>query len=153
MSDKLDIKTMYETFRALETYSDQSRWNRFNICLIVNSILLLSWARLFSIQPDRPNLILIAICLIGIVMGPIWSSIGTRSSQYQDSMHKGALAIEKTEEDFANNNIPKPYSRIEDTREKVEKGEFTFSSSKNMLNYIPKAFSVLFFILLLYSFS
>ena len=122
MSHKIEVGTLYSVINNLETYSEQSRWNRFNALLLVDSVIIVAWTTLFSIKDNRPMVLLVALSLVGILLGPIWGLLGRRSSKYQNAMHNAGKDLEKEHIEFS---LPKPYTLIHDIEEKMKNKWYT----------------------------
>lgn len=85
---KISIKEVFQTITILVDNAENTRWNRFYNYLMANSILILSWATIFTsqakskIQPDTSNLVMVLICILGAFSGVAWSVLGYRGSNF-----------------------------------------------------------------------
>jgi hypothetical protein len=150
MADKIDIGSLYSVISNLETYSEQSRWNRLNTFLLFESIIILSWATLFSQDGCKPTFLLVMLSLLGTMLGPFWAVLGNRSSKYQTAMHKVAYELE--DNPAIDGFVSKPYHVINSIRETGCKTWIhKLTTSAMIMIWVPLLFSVVFAILLVFS--
>ena len=73
---------VYKSLVNLGMHSENVRWNRFNNFLVFNSILILSWATVWSKDLSGSLIVfLVFICVLGGVSGILWSILGCRGSK------------------------------------------------------------------------
>lgn len=140
---------IYNLLTSHVNNSEQIRWMRFNTLLVVNSILILAWAAVFSIKPDfayKP-ILLTVLCIPGFISGILWSFLGKRSSNYLDTFYKSAKGME---EEFPN-EVCQPFHLIDDKREQSKKGLRVLTTSEWIVTWIPIIFSTLFLYLIFIS--
>ncbi len=140
---------VYDVLTSLVVHSEQIRWTRLNIFLVVTSIFLATWAGIFAgTEPFLYKKIILSIlCVPGIVLGILWARLGWRSSMYMDDFHDRAYNMEKS---FAEGR-PKPFHTSQKNREQLPSSLERFTSSKWIVTYIPVMFAFLFFALLVLS--
>lgn len=150
MADKIDIGSLYSVINKLETYSEQSRWNRLNTFLLFESIIILSWAALFSQDGCKPTFLLVMLSLLGTVLGPFWAVLGYRSSKYQTAMHKAAYELEENTANYG--FVSQPYHVIDSIRRSGRKTWIhKLTTSTMIMIWVPLLFSVVFAVLLVFS--
>lgn len=136
---------VYHVITSLHIYSEQVRWNRLNIFLVISSVFIAAWVGVLAgTKPfSDKTLLLIVLCLPGIVLGALWYRLGSRGSKYLDDLQMNALAIET----HFPNGIPRPFHDNEKRRGTVRKGSEKFTGSAIIVSAIPAAFAVLFMVL------
>lgn len=142
--DRIDAATVYSVTSEMERYAEQSRWSRFNAFLVAESIVLLSCASLVSTGGRGIFALVIALALIGALLGPIWCVLGARSNVYHSAMHETALALEKRHIRGPDDN--KPHHRIDKIQDLVRAGRWwnKLSSSTRIVICVPLLFSAVF---------
>ncbi len=82
--DKISPKVIYSGLLSLVIHAEAVRWNRFNNFLMVNSILLLAWATIYTYKDISlmRSIVLMLISFIGLFSGLIWSGLGIRGSTF-----------------------------------------------------------------------
>jgi hypothetical protein len=176
----LSTADLYTAAVTMLLHAEDLRWARLNTILVVDSILLAAWAAIIAAAPEFNNrdIVLIALCLPGAVLGVPFSILGYRTSKYVDAYFAAAETIEKDELEPTSSKVAatrddrKPQSAIEPpaTHKEEERikgpmlkakrirgqmghGERMLTSSKSLVISIPLLFSLLFAVLIIWSFS
>ena len=145
MSDSVTQSEVYQVLTSLVMHSEEVRWSRLNIFLVISSLFVAAWVGVLAGTDPFPDkkLLLFVLCLPGAVLGALWVRLGWRSSEYMDDFHQKAFEMESQ---FPN-KMPRPFhvseKRRKNTRERTEK----FTSSKWLVAAIPVIFSALFVVL------
>ena len=139
------VADVYQILTSLVMHSEQVRWNRLNTFLVISSLSVAAWAGVLAATYPFPynKLLLVALCILGVVLGALWTRLGWRSSEYLDDFHQKAFEIESQFPD----GIPRPFHLSENRRGTVRKGTEKFTSSKWLVAAIPFSFSVFFLVL------
>ena len=94
-------RLLYGALRNLVMHAEDVRWVRLNALLVVNTLLILTWAAVFTMrrgedaQPIRGYLfVLISLCVLGILFSSIWGWLGKRTSEYLNGYHDAAMIME-----------------------------------------------------------
>ena len=146
---------VYQVLTSLVIHSEQIRWNRLNIFLIICSIFVAAWVVVLAEVHGFPckQQLLIVLCAPGILLGLLMTRLGWRSSEYLDDFHNKALEMEVHFED----QMPKPFHLSQNRRESMQKDSEKYSSSESytsskwIVTAIPFTFAVLFLFLALIS--
>lgn len=82
--DKISIKELYPSIVHLITHTDTLTWNRFNIFLVYNSVLILVWYSIFKSVIKTPYNItfLCVIEVFGIISGIVWAILARRGREF-----------------------------------------------------------------------
>ena len=134
----------YDSIVNFAIAAEQSRWERLGIYLLVNSILLLAWARIYVTSNSTLTVVvLLAMCIPGAILGIAWAILGNRTSEYVDRMHTEGTKLETL---IPNLHI-KPFMAIEEIREgvrnNIKKHKFAFTSARTIVSWIG---NVLYFL-------
>lgn len=145
-------REVYSAFVQLVMHAESTSWNRFYNYLMATTILILSWATLFTNDPDKtsPKIILISICLIGIISGVLWAALGYRGRRFLNEYSNAGANIERNSELWQGelqNLAPLTLSR--ELRDRLP---FRYAGSLYLLTGVPMVFSLLFVIMLIISF-
>jgi len=100
---KINRRDVYDTYVRLIIQAESISWNRFNSFLILNSILILAWAGIFT--SDSPSstsakFVMALICLLGGLSGIAWAILGRRGRKYLDKYKEQAKTIEEKRPDW-----------------------------------------------------
>ena len=136
---------VYQVLTSLVMHSEQVRWSRLNTFLVSSSLFVAAWAGVLASTNPFPDkkLLLVALCILGVVFGALWTRLGWRSSEYLDDFHQKAFKMESQFPD----GIPRPFHLSENRRGTVRKGTEKFTSSKWLVAAIPFSFSIFFLVL------
>jgi len=92
-------ETIYDSYRELVIHSENVSWNRFQNLLIINSVLVVAWATLFS-SSSAPlfsaKIAMSAISFFGMFIGVAWTFLDKRSRQYLDHYKEKLSALKST---------------------------------------------------------
>ena len=146
----INAADVYKVVADYQTFNSQHRWTRLNTVLVANTILILSWAQMFTRGPSTvPGaLAMTFLCLVGVLLGISWSILGSRGSKYVDLNFEFAKELEKE----IPYGLPKIFNKMDGLRKKLEHSRWGWlSSSKNIVTRLPLVFSALFFALLILS--
>lgn len=141
---------VYQTLTSLVIHSEQVRWNRLNIFLIICSVFVAAWVGVLVGTDPFPDkkILLFVLCIPGSLLGLLWVRLGWRTSHYLDDFHNKAFEME--------NQFPeellRPFHVSEERRENTREGKDKFTSSRWLIAVIPVIFSLLFVILAVLSF-
>jgi hypothetical protein len=138
---------VYQAYLELVIHSEKISWGRFGNYLVLNSILILAWAKLFESKTNfSAQVVMSAICIFGIAFGIAWSDLGKRGRTYLDEYKKKVKAIEEKagSENWFEDGIP-----ISDRPFQIKVPVNYWSSSTQLLSHTPYFFSVLNAIMLL----
>ena len=100
-SKKVSITELYPSLVHLIVHDETITWSRFSNFLWFNSILILSWATIYSskkitiLDSGFALIVLVTICILGIISGIFWSGIGKRGRDYLNAHVDLASKIEK----------------------------------------------------------
>lgn len=150
--NEISKSKIYETFSNLVIHSENVRWNRFNNLLIINSVLILAWATIFSSTKCIPSkeAVLTIICFTGIVIGLLWAWLGKRSCRYLEAFHTEAEILERLEKNY---KMPMPFEVSGRLREIARNSISKIATSTTIVIYIPIFFSIIFIFLLIESWN
>ncbi|MEM3433366.1 MAG: hypothetical protein QXI12_07490 [Candidatus Methanomethyliaceae archaeon] len=142
--------TIYTGLVELVTHAENIRWGRLNTLLTMSSIMITAWAIVFA-APASVSLkktLLTVLCVPGILLGPAFSLLGRRSSDFLDLYYELALQMEH----FFPENAPRPFLAGQQIRQEVarKRGKH-FTSSRWLLRAIPLLFTSLFTFLMVLS--
>lgn len=143
--DKTPIPEMYAHVVHLATNAEAIAWNRFNNFLVGVAFLVTAWATVFAGSNSNvlfTSLVLYAICVIGVLAGLVWSSLGARSRKYVDLYNEMAKKIEIMQ---LGEEAIRPF--LETSR--IRPSECDPSSSTWLMKYVPWIVSGLFAIMLM----
>lgn len=167
---KISPKEIYSSLLSLVIHAEAVRWNRFNYFLMVNSILLLAWATIYTYKDISlmRSCVLILISFIGLVSGLIWAGLGIRGSTFHYEFVKKISEMEKDNEfwpgELTNYKILTITKNIRDNIDEnikeIEKENnikhcrmFSFLAkschSFFILKWVPIVFSFIYFLLLI----
>ena len=77
---------VYKSLLHLMVHAENTSWNRFNIFLVFNSILLLASATLIAgDQFLMRGVVLTLFCIIGAAGGILWAALGYRGRKFHDN--------------------------------------------------------------------
>lgn len=146
---KIGYENIYESYRELIIHSENLSWSRFQNLLIINSILVVAWATLFTAISHDSNysaqVSMSAISILGIITGVAWAYLGKRSRQYVERYKEKLRAIEEHHDKAGwwDNDIP-----ITDRPFQIQIASNCFSSSTFLLFWTPLLFALMNFVLL-----
>jgi hypothetical protein len=139
---------IYKTYKDLVIHSETTSWNRFASFLVISSILVLAWARLFTADNIFlwHKIVMTGISAFGILGGFVWASLGARGREYLDQYKKKAIAIETNcdKQNWWEDGI-----EITDRPFQIDIKPKPYSSSRTLLILVPMLFSLLQALLLL----
>jgi hypothetical protein len=141
--EKRDLQRLWETAAM---HAEDISWSRFYNFLMVNSILILAWATIYSASlplpaekfTDQAKLVLVSICLLGIASGLVGSVFGFRGRRSQDRWLREGMAVD---------------SLFLEASDDIRHGPLRFYSSFWLHIVSPVLVSVLYAILLIASLS
>lgn len=142
----IDKRDVYRGYLDLVIHSEKISWGRFGNFLVISSILILAWAKLFAEKDDfAAQIVMSAICFFGILIGFAWSDLGNRSRSYLDKYKAKAKAIE---EHHDKSRWWEPGIPITDRPFQIQASTSCWSSSTILLTVTPLLFSVLNLVML-----
>lgn len=143
--------TIYTALVELVTHTENIRWGRLNTFLTMSSIMIAAWAILFAtpVSTCLKKALLAFLCIPGILLGPAFSALGRRSSEFLDLYYELALQMEKTFPE----NVPKPFLTGQEKirHEVLHKRSKHITSSRWLLKVIPLLFTGVFLFLVIVS--
>ena len=148
---KIGYSEVYESYRDMVIQSEKVSWNRLNSFLILNSILVLAWATLYTGIPYTgndntiwPKIVMTATSGLGFLTGILWCLLGYRGRKYLDSYKKRAKDIEECDKmaDWWEKDIPLTYRPFQ-----IEPKIFRRFASKFLLRFIPLVFAAVHVVL------
>jgi hypothetical protein len=145
---KIGHGNIYDSYRELVIHSENISWSRFNNLLVINSILVVAWATLFSQGTSiSAQVVMTAISFLGIFTGIAWGDLGKRSRRYIDRYKEKLRAIEEHHDKAGwwENDIPIP---ITDRPFQIQVAPKCFSSSTFLLIWTPRFFALMNAVLL-----
>lgn len=144
---KPNRKEIYPILVSFAQQAEANSWNRFNNFLMFSSILILSWATIYT-QVDRikfAQLLMSLIAILGLLSGFIWAALGYRSRKFTTFFLREGSKIDCSANEGCN-----PCLRSLQLRDQFK---FQFLGSFYILIGIPLFFSgfylILFFVSLL----
>ena len=71
-------------------------WSRFSSYIVFNSVILVAWAQMYSKENDPfpSDMILAALCLLGVMGGIIFAAMGYRGMRYIQKYEEQARKME-----------------------------------------------------------
>jgi hypothetical protein len=144
--EPVDLVSVYGAFLQLTIHGQENKWATLSVFLVFHSILFLGWATLFSAsQKPLTNLVLIALCVVGILTGIAWGLIGI---DYSGAAETFSRSLEEAERALP---LPPAISRPIQIREaqKTDKQKKWFgtgdvASSRFMIITVPFLFAALY---------
>ena len=108
-----NARVSYQVTVALWTYQGSLNWNRFNVMLTANSIIV---AGIGIILPNARNLSVFAVALplMGLFLCLAWASMMARGYAYREYWSSRAVEIEENEDFHFGIKIAKEAKPIED---------------------------------------
>jgi hypothetical protein len=134
---------LYAVLTQMIVQLENISWSRFYNFLMGSSILVLAWTTLYVSSATGPyaKSVLVLLCLIGVVSGPIWAKVGKRARQQLEIFFQMACRLEANatawESDVQVSN--RPFSAIASVRDDA----VWYSRNAFVLQAVPWAFSVL----------
>ena len=140
----------YATLVQLVMHAESITWNRFYNFLMANSILVLAWAVIFA--SDAHSLmvthVLIALCLLGGLSGPVFAALGIRGRKFLDEYIRLGSVIEDTAIWPNALDKCKPLTK---TKDLIKTLPYGWSGSRYILKVGPWFFTILYIILVVAS--
>ena len=80
----MNQETIYSSLIQMVGHSESTTWNRFYNYLMANSILILAWATLYSIEKSNisAKIVMSSICILGGISGPFFSCLAARGRKF-----------------------------------------------------------------------
>jgi hypothetical protein len=75
-------KELYPSLVQMIIHAENITWSRFNNFLMFSTILVLSWATLWTAGANAPHVVLVAICILGGLSGIFWAALGYRGRAF-----------------------------------------------------------------------
>lgn len=160
--DKLSIRDAYLCLFRLYADAEMVTWTRFNNFLVFNSILILTWATLWTAGPKGsggvPGGIFLAVGVLGIVSGLVWGALGHRGRTMQYEIGDVAQKVEadgnawrpgQTEDAYWNKVFK--FAPVSISKRLSDTGRFRWIASKVILTWGPVAVAGLHGVLLAYA--
>lgn len=143
--NQVSNREVYSALVQLSIHAENISWSRFNNYLMVNSILVLSWATIFTWSPQldlvQPlKIVLVMICLVGYLSGIFWAALGVRGRRFHSEYMKLGRKLEVVEAIAV-----KPFTISVRLRDGME---FPWAGSTYVLVIGPLVFSILYLIML-----
>ena len=133
---------VYKIYKDLVIHSEVISWNRLASFLVISSILVLAWARLFTANNLClwQKIVMTLISTFGIFAGFVWADLGERGRAYLDRYKDKAIAIEThcDKQDWWEKGI-----EITDRPFQINIKPKFYSSSRFLLVWVPMLFSSL----------
>lgn len=137
----IEARDVYAQLVALVVHSEQIRWGRLNVLLVISSIFATAWAVVFAGTQTFlfKKALPVLMCMPGVLLGPAFAYLGKRSSDYLDCYYDLAKQIEGTFQ-----GLPKPFHASDSIRQTVRSGWMRGTSSRALVTRIPFLFAVFF---------
>jgi hypothetical protein len=136
-------KDVYAVLTQMIVQLENISWSRFYNFLMGSSILVLSWATLYVSGPKSPytTSVLLLLCLIGILSGPIWAKLGKRARQQLEVLFQMTRGLEANPAAWEQDVRPsdRPFSAVANLRDDA----VWYSKNPFVLQAFPWAISVL----------
>ncbi|MBI2980620.1 MAG: hypothetical protein HYY41_07380 [Chloroflexi bacterium] len=150
--EKISAREIYSVIVQLVVHAESISWDRFYNFLIANSILILSWATIFSSIKNSwsVTVVLLAICLLGAVSGICFEKLGIRGRGFLDRY----IALGSQIEADSTNWPPelegnKPLTETMNLRD--NRLPYRWSGSRYVLRFGPLSFTILYIVLFVVS--
>lgn len=144
---KVTPSDSYSALVQFTTHAENTSWNRFYNFLMGNSILVLAWATIYVSDSEglASNIVLLAICILGLMSGPAWATLGKRARQSLTRYLELGKTLEENADLFPTDLKDfRIFSRVLQIRKDLPGG---WSGSYYILQAAPWAFAVLYFVL------
>lgn len=150
-SERIDLAfgELRNSIVDLIRHVENRAWAALYNFLTGNSILVLAWATLYTLNPEREGIvfILVPLAFMGILGGIAWALLGARNWEYVRELVKKRRALEAM---TWNADIPENHrlSALEDLVHSRWGRLFPISYQSVILSATPICFSLLYLILL-----
>jgi hypothetical protein len=148
---QLSPDTVYQVLAQLVNQSETTGWNRLNMFLLANSILILAWVALFQVKGQEPWLEYIkwGIPILGALLALLWIPFSTRGRRYVIQY----IAMARELEEVRIQSGPRPFTCAHDDSLKWRWPERKVGRSILLAPLVPFLFFALYLFLLLFLFS
>ncbi len=151
--DKIEIKDIYSALSQLTIHAEDVAWNRFSSFMTANSILILAWFSLYSVEiPIKYiKLALAVLAFLGLLISVGFSFLGFRGRAFLREYLKIGSVIESDPACWPTdiNAYYKPFSNTTSTRDSLSFGIF---GGRNILVGGSMLFGFFYIFLLILSF-
>lgn len=142
----VDAKGVYSTLTQLAVISESTRWERFYVFLVANTLLILAWIQLYT--ANKLNIVGVLLTALGFTSGITWYLLAKRGSEYLKFYEDEAIKIEECPTAFTP-NLPTPFKTAKE-KFKSSRG-FHLGASETILTFFPILLSFIQFVLFVMS--
>jgi hypothetical protein len=150
--ESMTPKELYPSLVQMIINAENITWNRFYNFLMFNTILVLSWATLWTAAsaPHSRPVVLVAICILGSLSGIFWAALGYRGRAFISEFMNMAKEFEADSAVWSK-DLEK-YRQATKAIELRDSLGYSWAGSRVLLIGGPLAFTVLYGVLLVISF-
>jgi len=147
----MTAKELYPSLVQMIIHAENITWNRFYNFLMFNTILVLSWATLWTAASSSQSrlVVLIAICILGSISGIFWAALGYRGRAFLSEYMNIAKELEADPAVWAE-DLEK-YRQVTKALTLRDSLCYSWAGSRVLLIGGPLTFTVLYVVMLVVS--